>query len=682
MYKIITSLVFLCIAIAGFGQNNGVKLIASPRQDSIMLRWAPVNVYTWNLANKYGYRVQRYTIVQGKKVVKEVTELELTTAPLKPKPIEEWEPFADDKYVSIAAECIFGGAYIDVPTGFNPHFAYKKYKEELHRFSFALYAADQSVKTAILSGLYFVDKTALPKEKYLYKVFVNCPDTLAVDTASAFTGISEYAPLPKPLDFTATWGNKKVDLSWNILYLSHYYNAYSIEKSLDMGKTYHRISENNAIQVSDPGENAEFQYKSDTLASNDETVYYRVRGITPFGEISPPSDSVFGKGILPLENPPVMINEDIINNTYIKLDWLYPDEMNKYITGFKVYRSSKPKGQKTMIFKGTDPAARSFTDSTPFITNYYLISVYNAGDEKLSPIHSFVSRVDSFPPLPPVNLQGNIDSLGGVHLSWKANTDEDLDGYRLYHADNPAFEFALVFPSIIRDTLCVDSVNLKVLDKHIYYRLKAIDVRDNQSGFSEILTLKRPDIIPPVPPVIKNISVTDKNLATLLWVNSSSIDVVSHQIYRKTNQDTAFQLIATLGKGDSIRSDYTDKTVVPGRSYIYYICAVDDSKLMSQPSNKGYVTLKSDEEEVLKLKRKVYTDKVKLTWEIDMEKQVKKVLVYRSVNQGNMQVLGYSTQSEYWDNKLSPETEYNYCIKVEFIDGTTSVLSKTVSAKM
>jgi fibronectin type 3 domain-containing protein len=682
MNKIITLLVFMVLAGVGFGQENAVKLIASPRPDSILLRWAPSNAYTWNLANEYGYLIKRYTIVKGKKVVKEVTVTDLISTPLKPRPLQDWEPFADDKYVSIAAECIFNSTFAGIPVGFNPHFAYKKYKEEQHRFSFALYAADQSLQVATLSGLYFVDKTALPKEKYLYKVFINCPDTLAVDTASAFTGTSEYQSLPKPLDLTAKWGDKKVDLSWNIMYLNHYYNSYAVEKSLDKGKTYHRLSENNAIQLSDKEIYTEFQYKSDTLSNNSDIVYYRVRGISAFGEISPPSDSVFGKGRLPLENAPVIINDDLIDNTLIKLDWLYPDNMNEYITGFKVYRSSKPKGQKSLIYNGSNPAARSFTDSTPSITNYYLISVYNETEENLTPIHTYVARIDSFPPKPPVNFEGTIDSLGGVHLKWSANTEEDIDGYRIYRSNHPDFEFSLVHPSIIRDTICMDSIKLKILDKHVYYRIRAIDVRDNQSGFSEILTLTRPDIIPPVPPVIKNVALNEKNFPVLLWVNSSSSDVVNHLIYRKASPDTVFSLIATLGKGDSIRAVYTDKLATAGKSYTYYVCAQDDSKLISQPSNKGFINIKGNEEEQLKLKRTVYTDKVKLTWNLKLEKPVQKVLVYRSINEGNMQLLGHSNTNEYWDNKLSPEKDYKYSIKVEFTDGSTSIMSKPVSAKM
>ena len=682
MRKLIVIILLFGLVNLSYSQNNGIKLIASPRQDSIMLRWAPNNAYTWRLANEYGYLIKRFTIVRKKKVVKDVVEIDLTDIPIKPKPLSEWKPYINDKYVSIAAGCIYNSEDDGISVGFNPHLVYQKYKEEQHRFGFALYAADQSPKAAKLSGLYFVDHTALPKEKYLYRVFVNCPDTLAVDTASDFTGISEYEPLPKPLDFTARWGDKKVDLSWNIKYLSIYYNSYFIEKSTDKGVSYHRISENNAVQISDEGVNPEYQYKSDTLQNNHDIVYYRVRGVTPFGETSPPSDSVFGKGQLPIEIPPVIINDEVINNTYIRLDWLYPEKMNDHINGFKVYCSSKPKGRKKLIYQGNDPLQRSYTDSTPSITNYYYLSVYNSQKEKLTPFHNYVQRIDSFPPNPPVNFRGIIDSTGAVHFKWSPNTEDDIDGYRIYRANNPKFEFALIHPSIIRDTQFVDSINLKVLNKKIFYRIKAIDARDNQSSFSPVLTLKRPDIIPPVPPVIKNISLDKDKHPVLLWVNSSSSDVINHHIYRKILHDSTFIQIVTVGKGDSIRAVFTDKTVTPGNTYCYYIVAEDDSKLHSQESNIGNIVIPHDKEKVLKLKRKIYTDKVKLYWDIETDKPVEKIIIYRSVDDGKMNLLGFSTGEEYLDEKITPEKNYSYSIKIEFTDGTTSFLSKPVTAKM
>ncbi len=662
-------------------QDYSVRMVCSPKPDSILLRWAPTNSETWRLANQYGYIVKRYTVLVKKKVPKEIVQVQLTPEPLKPAPLNVWEPYADSKYMAIAAECIYGSAYEGVPTGGNPHLAYKKYREEKHRFSFALYAADQSVHAAKLSGLYFVDKSPKQNEKYLYRVYVNAPDTIIVDTAYVFTGVSEYQPLPKPLELRAEWGDKEADLSWNILYLKHIYNSYFIEKSTDGGKSYQRTSENATVQVTDPGMSPDRMYKTDTLDNNTETIYYRVRGISTFGETGPASDSVFGTGILPIKKPPTIVSTDVINNQFVQLNWVYPDEMNKYITGFKIYHSSKPNIKKTLIYEGKDPERRTFIDSSANFTNYYLISVYNNNKEKLSSLRTYAERVDSFPPKPPVGITSVIDSSGVVTLNWQPNTDEDIDGYRVYMANKPKFEFMLITPSVIYDTVFSEKINLKTLTRKIYYKVKAVDVRQNQSAFSELITVTRPDIIPPVSPVIKNIGNTD-NLAELSWVNSSSSDVAFHHIYRKYKVDTVYEKVHTLEKTDDKRSVYTDKTVIRGKAYTYYIVAEDESGLISPPSNYGYFKAPSDFVESIKLKKRAYTDRIKLIWSIKAEKSVERILVYRSVNDGPLRLYNNSKENEFMDNKLSPEKTYKYSIKAVYTDGTKSPMSNSVVVKM
>ena len=647
------------------------------------MRWAPINASSWRLANQYGYMVVRYTILQKKKVPKEIIKTNLVPDALKPSPIDEWKKFADDKYVAIAAECIFGKGDDDIPTNGNPHIAYKKYREEIHRFSFAIYAADQSIKTAKLSGLYIADKTAQEDEKYLYRVFINCPDTIITDTASAFTGLSEFQPLPKPLELKAEWSDKEVTLSWNIKYLNHIYNSYFIEKSDDKGKTYYRLSENATVQVADKKVSPGYMYKTDTLDNNKDVVYYRVRGISAFGEISPPSDSVFGTGLLPIKNAPVILATDIIENKKVKLLWDYPEDMNAYITGFKIYHSPKPNGRKKLIYFGDNPYQRSFVDTAADFTNYYLISVYNNETEKLSPITTYAERIDSFPPAPPVAASGIIDTNGKVTITWDENTDKDLKGYRVYWSNHPKFEFMLASPDIIIDTVFTDTINLKTLTKNIYYKLKAVDVRDNLSPFSEMLTISRPDIVPPVSPVIKNIT-DNKGFPELQWVNSSSSDVAKHHIYRKIEgeSDSLYKLIATIQKTNDIRSTYYDKTGEKGKAYIYFVSAEDEAGLLSNPSNTGYFKIESGITEKVKIKKKQFIDYIELTWTVTSEKEIERILVYRSTNDDPLKLYDNTTGPDYKDRKITPETEYNYAIKVVFTDGSSSVLSNKVKARL
>ncbi|WP_075603164.1 fibronectin type III domain-containing protein [Saccharicrinis aurantiacus] len=672
--------ILLLIIINQAKAQKSIELLSRAMPDSIMLRWAPSDSKTWRLANNYGYKLIRYTLLRDKKILKEIEELELVDSVLKPAPLYKWEPFAHKKYVGIAAECIYSSFYEGIPSGGNPHIVYKKYKEEQQRYSFALYAADQSIKAAELSGLYFADKTVKPNEKYLYKVYVNCPDSLAVDTASIFTGQSTYKQLPKPIDLQAKWQDKKVGLTWNIKYLSHIYNSYIIEKSIDNGATYHQLGDNAIVQVSDVGVEPYFAYKSDSLPDNKSIFHYRIRGVNAFGQMGPASDSIFGTGRLPIEIAPVITSNELVDNKRVDLFWEYPQDMNEYISGFKIYRSSSPKGKKALILNGTDRFQRSFMDTTPHMTNYYRISVYNDQTEKLTSLLTYVARVDSFPPLKPSGGIGTIDSTGIVTLTWDANTEDDLNGYRVYVSNNPNYEFILAGDKVLKETSFLDTISIKTLTKQIYYKVKAEDVRQNQSPFSELITLERPDVIAPVAPLLKAIE-NSNGKPKLKWVNSSSDDAIQHLIYRKVVGDSVYIALDSLVFDGDIISSYLDKKVAAGTTYIYKLKAQDDSGLLSASSQTMQFKVASDITEELKLKKRVYADRVKLLWTIKSEKDIKRIVVYRAVNQGVLQLYGNTDSDQYIDKKLSPGKTYRYAIKAIYADDSSSQLSKSIIVK-
>ena len=671
--KHILSLLLVCFTFCNIIAEN-VKLLVRPcERDSIILRWAPTDKQNWDLGNEYGYVIERYTILRKGKQPNELERKRLTSMPLKPAAIAEWEKYEEDKYVSIAAECIFGEANIPA---ISPVAIAKQYQQEQNRFSFALYAADQSVKTAQLSGLYLVDKTAKADEKYLYSVHIALPDSLPNDTAFAFTGLSEYQPLPKPIEFKAQWGDKKVELSWNILYLNHIYNSYIVEKSTD-GKTYNAISENATVQVSDPGVSPEYGYWTDSLPDNRAKWYYRIRGVSAFGETGAPSDSIMGHGRIPITIAPVITNKEVINNSEVLLTWEYPEEMNEYVNGFRVYRSASPQGKKERIQEINGGNTRTFSDKNPGLTNYYIVSAFDIQEEKFSAGLTYAELIDSIPPAPPVNLAGNIDSTGVVTLTWAKNTEADIDGYRVYRSNHPDFEFLLISPEVVTDATFTDSIQLKTLTKNVYYRFRAIDLRQNQSEFSEILELKRPDVIPPVSPVIQSVS-QQKNGISLVWINSSSIDVVAHQIYRKEQNDTAFKLIATIKKQDEKESSYTDNTVLSGETYIYHITAMDDSGLISEPSSPVQQKAAGQLTEQIMLKKEESLGKTTLKWTVNTKKKVSRVLIYKAEGDEALKLYDNATGNSYTDNSVGLEKTFRYKIRVVYEDESTSELSNEI----
>jgi fibronectin type 3 domain-containing protein len=391
---------------------------------------------------------------------------------------------------------------------------------------------------------------------------------------------------------------------------------------------------------------------------------------------------VVGRGRIPITEAPVITDKEVRGNKEVHLTWNYPEEMNGYISGFRVYRSPNPNGLKQKVYESKAPSERTFTDVSPDITNYYIMSVFNEETEKVSKNITYAELIDSIPPLKPVGFAGTIDSTGKVWLRWKPNTDKDLDGYRVYRSNHPDFEFLLITSSVLKDTTYTDSVTLKTLTQQVYYRLRAIDLRQNQSEFGEVLALRRPDIIPPVAPLIVSAEVK-KGMVVLTWINSTSEDVARHHIYRRQKDDTTFHLLADIAKTSEEQSIYEDRTITPGEVYVYQVKAEDQSGLYSTPSSPVQrKALGGLVEQVLLKKKQQLANRVVLIWDIKSEKKVERVLVYKAYGDADLQLYGNATESTYTDENLLPETTARYSIKAIYVDGTSSALSNEVVVKM
>ncbi|MCQ2228690.1 MAG: hypothetical protein MJZ13_02960, partial [Bacteroidales bacterium] len=166
--------------------------------EGVTLRWAPTDMQSWQAGLSSGYIVERFTIMKDGEIlsVEDIAAQKIRTEPIKAKPLEAWEPFSDEKYVAIAAECMYGDKpdMAEAGGGFSPMMAYRRHRAQQQRFSFALYAADMSPKAAELSGLMMKDMSVSKDSKYLYKVFLAVADSIQQDTAMVFVSAGVETP--------------------------------------------------------------------------------------------------------------------------------------------------------------------------------------------------------------------------------------------------------------------------------------------------------------------------------------------------------------------------------------------------------------------------------------------------------------------------------------------------------
>ncbi len=670
-----------------YAQVGKIEVIGRAQENKILIRWAPTSFSDWYFLNKYGYSLERYTITKDSVLVTPPTKVVMSNL-IKPKSLNDWETFVDmNDYAAIAAQVLYGETIeISVNQGTDISQIIQKTTEQEQRFSFGLFAADQSFEVAEMAGLGFADINAIKGEKYLYKIISNVPDSIAIiDEGTVFLGLVDYIPLPEPLELKGYFGDGSVTLSWNRTFFERIYNSFVVERSDDGGKSFLATSDRpliNTYQGDDPKTNS--YYKVDSLPENGKVYHFRIRGKTAFGEIGPPSEVIKGMGKIPFELDFGVTKAYVVDNDKAVINWKVVDGTVELIKEYIVERSNNTNGPFNRINKDIiEKDKLSYVDEFPHSTNYYRVTALSIYGDKKSSFPHLVQLADSIPPAVPDNLVGKIDSLGVVEISWKANTESDLFGYRVYRSNFKNSEFGQITNEPVTDTYFKDTVSINTLTSSIYYKVMAVDNRFNPSELSVAVKLKRPDIIPPTAPVFKSIKSVDEGIA-IAWIKSSSEDVAAHIIYKKKDGESDWRMYKQIVV-DSIQG-LIDTEVEPGIYYNYTMVAVDSANLESLPAKmvRGVSIDKGVRTKIENVKAFVdRTNKsITIRWKYD-EEGVKEILIYRKSNEGPLSLFKSiaAVSQEFIDRDLQDNTTYYYRLKAIYYNGSESPFCNEIDIK-
>lgn len=697
LQSIILVICITCLAISSVSSQSinpsskqvapKIEVIAKSYLDSIVVRWAPNSPEVWQYGNQYGYIIERSILARDTNYFLNNSEKKiLTSKPIKPIPLATWESLTQqNKYAGIAAQAIYGKSFevVDQSDSFITFF--NQAKEMENRFSFSLFAADQSVDVAQAHGLRFVDQSVSKNERYLYRIHIPVPDSsLHIETGFIYVASRDTVVVPQPQQLEIEFGDRIAQLSWNKQYYDHIFTSYIVERTNNLAKGFERIQQPPIINPTSARQQpVRRMYITDSLPDNSATYYYRIRGVTPFGEISPPSDTVSGRGIPAVVSVhPMITNHRLLSDNRVKLQWEFPQEYNTQIKGFRITRSDQANGIYDTLSIIIGSAVRFYIDRSALPVNYYMVQAIDLQGRINNSMPTMVQLEDSIPPLPPIGLNGQIDTLGKVEITWQNNTEPDVAGYRVLMANNSEGPFVQISDDLIKENHYTSQTIVKTLSKYIYYRLVAVDKRYNRSQPSEVLRLERPDVVPPAPPVFQQAIAIDSAIQ-LSWVSSPSSDVVKHVLYRRQLHFNAWEIIAAF---DSILtvSTYTDQEVIIGHDYEYRMIAVDRAGLASVPS----VSIKvSALDHGLRPPITQYYGKadrnakhVQLAWNYT-QKDIEKFLLYRTAENQPLRLLKAlpSDRNSFLDQNLIVNTTYTYRIQAIYTDGGQSPLSEELT---
>ena len=661
-----------------------IKAAARYTTNGVELRFFPDRKKTLDLGLQGGFILER---AEGNSQnfieiarTKPYSEIEWQQAMQRAKTEEEKIQIEISQDLYIASKEKSGGA-MDFTKGIADLKQQKA--DEDFQFMVSILTAIKNVDAAKGLGLSYIDTNVQQGKKYTYRVKL-------IESSSVYEIKSVPTSVETTIDGSAyenkvyiKTGDTQLGFVWedhpNLSGVDVEREINGVYKKLNdapiytvRGKTYEGVKRNG--------------YSEDSLV-NYQKYTYRFYGQTIFGErIKFAEVTGMPRDLTPPQKP-FLKQPKHAKPDEVHVEWEMNAPIAKDFKGFAISRSEKSDGYFSLINDKLLPSsARKFIDKS-FVTgksNYYLIQALDTANNVSSSFPISVTLIDSIPPTKPVFIDGKIDSLGVVTVNIKKNPESDLMGYRLYRSNSPEHEFSVIeegflsLDSIQNEviTVFIDSVTLKSLTPYIYYRTEALDFNHNTSVFSEILKVKRPDIIPPTTPVFKKVKVGE-DFVNLEFALSKSKDVKQQILFRKLDLKADWKQLAML---QNEQKEYIDKEVEKGTKYYYSLLAIDESDnksgfaipVMGKPYNTG---VRSPVENLRIRKDK---NDVMLTWRYSEINEQTMFVIYKQNKNGDL--VQYTNTKETSFKEKADSKPVGYAVRVITKDGGKSKVSEIITA--
>lgn len=688
-YLLVILFVFACLMPAGLEAQEHdegfIGMMARPSNDKVMLKWFPSRYHLWQQGKQKGYNIYRQTRYKDGEWLEDAPLEKLNEEPVKPYSREKWKKVLDT--TEVAHSAIFSVMPDSLSDeSLSAAEAMQKIKGNQLKFALSGLAINSSNTVAEVAGMFYTDMQVDNNAKYYYEIRIAGMDT-SVAYGNYFVDMTEDYTIPVPYNLDVQAKGKRVSLEWANEYTNFSFAYYNIYRSGNKNSGYKRLNEDPFVRSRSPvARDSTMIYYTDSVPEFNQTYYYKIQGVTPFEDQSDFSEVIRVKVMRRLRAIPEIEVCNLNDQGHTDISWGIDKDEKPYVQEYIVQRAYSPQLPYERINeKQHDRNNTSFTDESPMASNYYrVVAVGPAGDSAYSRSH-FIQPVDSIPPDPPKGLEGKADTTGKVMLHWEPNTEKDLEGYRIYRANREAQEFYRITPGSIQDTSFVDTIDLQLGYKNIHYKIAAIDNRYNPSDFSEVLSVPRPDIYPPVAPAFTSYQATaEANI--LSWNNSSSNDLARQVILRRAEPQQQFTPVKTFS-GDSLsKTSWQDEDIKTGKTYLYSMVAIDSVGLRSdsaaiirmQPADNPYSYKVNDVEALVSRPNEM----VKLKWKFQ-RKPVQRFLIYRGNEEYGFRYYQdvKGAKREFYDKNLRPDSRYRYGIIAEFEDGTRSSMSEKVEVR-
>lgn len=712
------------MGVSGYGQTPTGKIVvlSQVKNNTVQFRFFQSTPDTWQKANQYGYQIVRKTM-QGTQVIATKT-INIDGIKASDSTSTKWVPyFKKDSAAYYSLFRLTAGVYDATRTqaqriaensrdSVNIQ-AMPQHTALTELFAYSFMAAGEKYNAAKLAGLGYDDTDIQTQYQYEYKISTRIPTNVMVvnDTTIKINTPGVNTPKVLPPKPKVVIDKRLVYLSWNGDSLRNNFYFYHVLRRSSAQSKFEQINDVGLINGSE--ETNQIVYR-DSIPNKTLKYTYRIAGKTYFDDLNT-SDSI----VIDIKQYiDVDINIQSVNRvgSNLNINWVTQTPLSTPIaSNIKYYTLSVSNNDSTQYKVLQNNISLNLTSlSIPFSSvkavvdttkgmYFKILAVGLENDITESSAFYLFANQDKRPPNKPQNLsvQGSNQASGNHHvtLSWTANTESNLLGYKVFRKIGNDTTLVEISGGVKNKISIIDTLHSKMEYPILTYYVAAFNQDNRRSDFSIITYLKK-DTRGPISPIITDYSIINTSVI-LNWKNSPDIDVAQTVILRKELNSTApWVTVKIIGKTETL-TQFEDKNLVEGKTYVYTMYAIDDSNNQSCYDVPSYNSSLKAEDCYQLMPVKVVSNspkpeftnftglvaiespKIDLTWSYDGTK-VKNYEVYRSVktltDQASPSLLSWKSFTSLYTNFTDLDVSYNklytYAIRANFEDGTTSNLKK------
>ncbi len=287
-------------------------------------------------------------------------------------------------------------------------------------------------------------------------------------------------------------------------------------------------------------------------------------------------------------------------------------------------------------------------------------TVMPEANQDFSVVTNFADGVPDLPPEPPTGLSAVTGTgEGEIDVGWNANSEPDLDHYRLERDDNPSFSSPASFTTA---NTYYDDSGLVPGDTY-YYRVFAVDAGGNESDPSNVDSAFAQDLPPSPPTCLVAVTGTGEGEIFISWNPNSEPDLDRYRLERSLAPD--FEPGSEPFEDPAV--SYTDTGLIPGTLYYYRVYAIDANDHVSDPSNvDSAVAQDLDPSTPTGLVATPGADEgeIDVVWDANTEPDLNHYLLQRDTDGGFPTPTEVSVASpSYSDTGLTPGETYFYRVR-------------------